>query len=463
MKHALAQKTEWWTPRLAGPVIAAAVIRLALLAAVFARFGVSVLFLTDTNSYLEPGRNLLLHGRYFADGVPDLIRTPGYSLFLAIFSLAGLPAAAVANVILSVFSVILVWKLGRAVFGNDRIALGAAWVFAFEPISVTNSVVLLSDSLFLALFLLSMVRLAVFLREHRLRALAVAGLWLAAATYVRPVTYYLPVALALGLFLVLAHVPGLRWKAPAVLLIAVLPWLAAWQIRNRAETGYGGFSSVSESNLYFHIAANLTARVEHRPYSEVQLGYTGFSNRNSGQSYLYEPYLVQNPEQAGWNQAQRLAFMHSEAVCIIRAHYWVYLRLCLTGLFKTIVEPGTESFDHLWMLYPEDPRHSTGLFSEVGLVRWGILLAKAHPWEAAEKAAFEVVLLGLYLFAARGAFRGGLHNACLWLLLGTSLYFLAVSALVLGPGGGERFRLPVMPVVCIVAAAGFRRTKTITP
>lgn len=158
-----------------------------------------------------------------------------------------------------------------------------------------------------------------------------------------------------------------------------------------------------------------------------------------------------------------LAFMHSEAVRIIRAHYRVYLRLCLAGLFKMIVDPGTESFDHLWMLYQEAPRHSTGLFSEVGLVRWGILLAKAHPWEAAEKAAFEVVLLGLYLFAARGAFRGGLRNPCLWLLLGTALYFLAVSAAGAGPGTNSRYRLPVMPVVCILAAVGFRRTKTITP
>jgi hypothetical protein len=46
----------------------------------------------------------------------------------------------------------------------------------------------------------------------------------------------------------------------------------------------------------------------------------------------------------------------------------------------------------------------------------------------AEKAAFGVVLLGLYLLAARGLFRADLQNPCLWLLLGTSLYFLATVA-----------------------------------
>jgi len=453
--------TEWWTPRLAWPVIAAAVVRLTLLAVMLARGGNAVLFQGDTISYLEPGRNLLLHGHYFADGVPDLVRTPGYSLFLAITSLAGPSAAAVANVILSVLSVILVWKLGRAVFGDNRIALGAAWIFAFEPIAICLSVVLLAETLFLAFLLLCMERLAVFLRGRRLQVLAAAGLWLAAATFVRPVTYYLPVALAVGLFVVLVRVPGLRWKAPAVLLISVLPWLAAWQIRNWVETGYRGFSSISDVNLYFYNAAAVTASVKHRHFSDVQseLGYTGFLD-HGGQSYLYQNYLIRHPEQAGWGQAQRLAFMHTEALGVIRRHYGVYLRLCRTSLLKTVVEPGTAYFDRPLLLYPEYPGHATALFVNVGLVRWGIALFKAHPWEVAEKAAFEVVLLVMYLFAARGAL-DDMHNACLWLLLGTSLYFLAVSAVVGGLGADARYRLPIMPFVCILAAAGVWRTKTV--
>jgi hypothetical protein len=290
------------TQRLLGPLIAAAVIRVAAMALLVVRNGTSALALADTNSYLEPGRNLLLHGRFIADGVPDLLRTPGYSIFLAMTSLGGLSAAAVANLILSVFSVFLVWRLGRAVFDDERIALGAAWIFALEPISVIFSFVLLSETLFLALLLLSLERLAIFLREHQLRALAVGGLWLAAATLVRPVTYYLPVVLSLGLFLVLARVRGLRWKAPAVLLISVLPWLAAWQIRNWVEANYGGFSSVREVNLYFFDASEVTARVEHRELIDVrtELGYLPFAN-DSGQDYLFQPYLALHPQQAGWS------------------------------------------------------------------------------------------------------------------------------------------------------------------
>lgn len=462
----------WWTPRLAGPVVAAAAIRLALLAITLIRNGTGAFSQVDTSSYLEPGRNLLLHGRFVADGVPDLLRTPGYPLFLAVNSLPGPTAAALANVILSVISVLLVWKLGRAVFDDNRIALGAAWIFALEPISIAFSVVLMSEPLFLSLLLLSLERMLEFLRGLRLQVLAVAGLCLAAATFVRPVTYYLPIALALGLFVVLASVPvvgdlGLRWKAPAILLISVLPWLAAWQIRNWVETGYRGFSSITEVNFYYYDISEVKARVEHRSYLDTleQSGYTPFAG-HSGQAYLFPPYLALHPEQIGWSQGQRLAFMRSEAIRVIRANYGTYFRFCiLTPLFKTVFSPGAGNLDLL--LFPHNAALNTGIVDQ-GPLRMAFSLVKAHPWVAAEKASFLAVLLCLYLFATRGlvfigqgAFRGHMCNPCLWLLLGTSLYFLAVSAAGGGPGADARFRLPVMPVICILASAGFRRTKLV--
>jgi 4-amino-4-deoxy-L-arabinose transferase-like glycosyltransferase len=476
-------KAAWWTPWLAWPVIAAAVLRLTVAAILVAQNGISVLLHADTSSYLIPGRNLLLHGQFMADGVPDLFRTPGYPLFLVLTILAGVHAAVAINVILSVFSVILVWKLGRAVFDNERIALGAAWLFAFEPIAVTSSLVLTSETLFLALYLLSMERLAEFLRGRRLPALAAAGLWLAAATLVRPVTYYLPIFLALGLFLVLARVPGLppqrhgpvarapglRWKAPAVLLISVFPWLAAWQARNWVETRYSGITSITDNNLYFLAAANLTAHLEHRPSFDVitEWGYVDFTG-NSGQSYLFQPYLKQHPEQVGWSQTQRLAFMHSQSVRIIRAHPVVYLSLCLTDLLRTVFNPVVYYFDS--SLHPKHSAHAFGV-AKWGLPGLQLLLSKAKvdPFLAAETIISEIVLLVVYMFAARGvllAARGtygrSLHKMFLWFLLGTSLYFLAVSvAEVMGPLATARYRLPVMPVVCILAAAGFRRAKTV--
>lgn len=256
---------------LAAPLMAAALVRLALLAIALVGGGPAALFRPDTLSYLKPGQALLLHGAYVNDGAPEIFRPPGYPLFLGLTTLAGGPLlTALIQIALSLLSLALVWQIARRVFASGRIALGAAWIFAFEPLSLSYSVLLLSETLFLLLFLLSMERLVAFLQSRHLAAIAAAGIWLAAATFVRPVTYYLPVALALELAITVARVPGLRWKAPALWLIATLPWLALWQLRNRMETGFGGFSSVQAVNLYRYQAVAIVAGLEHRPTLQVQ-------------------------------------------------------------------------------------------------------------------------------------------------------------------------------------------------
>ncbi len=431
-----------WPPRLIGPVATAAALRLALLAATLVRTGTEVITSGDTASYLEPGRNLLLHGSFVTGALPEIDRTPGYPLFLALASLPGAAFAAFAQAILSALTVVLVWRLARAVFGDGRVALVAAWLLAFEPASIIYSVRLLPETLFLALLPLSLERLAVFLRWRRLSALAVAGLWLAAATFVRPVSYYLPAALAVGLFAVLARVPGLRWKAPAALLLATLPWLAIWQMRNRVETGFGGFSSIVARNLYFYQAAEVLARVERRPFIDVQRGF----------GYPDEPaYLARHPEQAGWDQARRVAFMGAEAKRILRAHPGVYLKMHLEGSAVVAFTPCAADLLRLLGAYPQDgPRRVVN----EGPLRAARSLVRTHPCTAVAMAALEAGLLGLYLLAVRGMLCGGARREALWLLLGTMLYFLAVSG---GAQAVGRYRLPVMPIVCIFAAAGLRR------
>jgi hypothetical protein len=440
-----AQPGKWFTRQLAGPVIAAVLVRLGLLAVVLARSGSGALYRPDTLSYLDPGRSLLLHGRFVEDGLPDIARTPGYALFLALICVAGPVAAAVAQVVLSAFSTVLVWRLARAVFSVARIALVATWIFAFEPLSISYSILLLSETLFLALFLMSLIRLVDFLRDRKLSALAKAGLWLAGATFVRPVTYYLPFVMAAGLIVALAHVKGLRWKAPAVLLLSVLPWLAEWQLRNWVETGFAGFSSIQAQNLYFFSAAEVTSRVEHRMLADVQndLGY------NDDQLFV-----LRHPQAAGWNQAQRLEFMHTEAKRILRAHSWLFLQLHVAGSIRTALNPGAAVLLDL-IRAPVDDQAFTRE-REQGPLRAALWMARIHPWQILLMAALGTILLGLYAFAALGTVRCAAPSACLWLLLGITLYFLGVSG---GAVAAARLRLPFMPIVCVLAAAGVVRVR----
>ena len=467
------QPADWNLRNSAPPLLAAAAIRLALLAAVLLRSGAAALTRPDTQSYLLPGRNLLLHGAFATNGLPELLRTPGYPLFLALATLAGPIAASLIQILLSVLSVALVarlsvsavqalpgpnagvsWPHRRGQLAPPQVAAqaaigptagGATWLFAFEPLSAIYSILLLPETLFLFLFLLSLERLTQFLRTQNLRTLAFAGLALAAATFVRPVTYYLPIPLALGLSFALRHAPSLRFKAPAVLLLTVLPWLALWQLRNRIETGFPGFSAVPTQNLYFYTAAEVTGRLQHQSLAEVQnqLGYTSDQN-----------FLALHPESAQWSQAQRIAFMQAEALRTLRSHPSTALRAYLAGTLRTAFNPGAAVLLSLF----NAPIHESVFARErdQGPLSAWFWLARDHPLQTALMAAFTIFLAALYAFAVCGAIRSPAPRASLCLLLGVALYFLAVSG---GAAGIARLRLPVMPVLCVLAAAGLPRKK----
>ena len=434
-----------WAARLIPPVAAAAALRLTLLAAAVLRTGRSVIASGDTASYLAPGRNLLIHGRFATGALPEINRTPGYPLFLALASLPGTAFAALVQVVISALTVVLVARLARAVFDDERIALIAAWIFALEPVSTIYSVRLLPETLFLALLLLSLERLAVFLRDGLLRVLAVSGAWLGVATLVRPVSYYLGFALALGLFAACIRIPGLRWKAPAVLLAGALPWLAAWQVRNRLETGFGGFSTIVSRNLYFYEAAGVYARATRRPFVQVQSSF-GYPDEAS--------YLAHHPRQAGWSQSRRAAFMTAQAVSILRAYPGVALGMQVEGAAVAALTPCAADLLRMLGVWPRDwPSRVIAR----GPLRSALYLAHTHPAIAALMAMLEATVLLFYLLAVRGAVRTGFRGAQLWLLCGVALYFLAVSG---GAQAVGRYRLPIMPIICLLAAAGVARTET---
>lgn len=437
-------RSSWWTSGLAFPVLTAVVVRGALLAIAYSSLaakGISPLSRGDTPTYLEAGRNLLFTGAFSVGGLPYLYRTPGYSLFLALATLPGPLFAALLQVLLSALTVVLVWRLARAVFDNERIAFLAGWLFVFEPLSMMNSVLLQAETVFLVLFLLSLDRLVRFLRGTRLRDLALAGLFLAAATMVRPVTYYLPIFLGLGFAIVL---PGsLRWKAPAVLLLSVLPWLAAWQIRNWIETGYSGFTSITITNPYDYEAAEVLAMAEHKPFVEVQ--------REIG----YGDWLTVHPDQAAWSEPQRLAYMHEQTVRILRRYPKLFLISEIKGFFRVTFSPATT--DLISQMALSNPQQISTLRERIhdqGPLRAALAWARANPWDGILSGVIAIWLLILYVFLIRGVLRSSVRDPVLWLLIGVSFYMLGVSS---GAQAGGRYRMPVMPIVCVLAAAGFQR------
>jgi 4-amino-4-deoxy-L-arabinose transferase-like glycosyltransferase len=422
------------------PVAVAACLRVGLMLVAFARTGTAVMTQGDTASYVSPMLGLL-HGAYASGGVPELDRTPGFPVFLLLTGMAGghVLLCVLCQIALSLLSVLLVSRIAGRVFGSDRAGVIAAWLYACEPLSIVSSVRVMPETLFVLLMLCVLDRLTAYLEDGRLTAVVWAGFALAAATFVRPVSYYLVWPLALGLMLAGPRAGGLRWKAPLALVLCTIPWLAMWQCRNFAVAGYSGFSSIVEKNLYFYQTAEVRAELEDRSLEEEQrlLGYTDEAS-----------YVAQHPEQRKWPLTQRLAFMRAESMAVLREHRLLYLKTHLRGMVVVAFTPGPTEFLQLIGAYPDTRSMPRRVVNE-GLLASGWRLMGAHPGVVGAMLVFAVPLLFLYGAAGMGLLRG--RMAMVLLVAGVGIYFLGISG---GAQAVGRYRVPVMPELCVLAAGG---------
>ncbi len=435
-------------PRLLAPILVAAALRLGLLASSYLRTGTAILTQGDTESYLAPARSLFFHAAFATNGHPEIDRTPGYPIFAMLSGMAcniiplNVLLTALAQIALSLATIWLVSRITDRCFPRQNAWLIAAWLFAVEPLSVVMSIRLMPETLFVFLLAAVLHCLLAFLATGRLQMLAASGLLLAAATFVRPVGYYLVICLAAALVFIPHKQSGHRWKAPALLLLVVIPCFAAWQLRNFHETGYSGFSAIVEKNLYFYQAAEVAAESVH----------TSFGIEQQRRGYPDEAaYLAAHPDQALWSQTQRLAWMRTQAMQELALHRGTYLRSHFRGVAVVAFTPAVAESLQLLKLAPTNGGMPRRLVNE-SLMTSIAGIAKSKPGVLIYMGLLELFLILLYGMALFGLLRGKAGAVAKVTLVGCIFYFLLISG---GAQAVGRYRLPVMPEVCVLAAGGF--------
>jgi hypothetical protein len=435
---------------IVAPLLVAAALRFALMCASFARSGTHIMTQGDTASYLEPGLNLLKYGLFASGGLPEIDRTPGYPIFVMLSGMlfGNVLLSVMIQIIASLASLLLVRRIADMTFPHRNAGIVAAWFFAIEPVSILYTSRLMPETLFTLLLLVVIERLLSFYSTSRLGSVVMAGLALAAATYVKPASYYLVFALGAGLAITAGK--RYRWKAPATLLLSVLPWFGLWQLRNAAETGYSGFSSIVGKNLYFFQSAEVTAELNHISLIEEQkrLGYADSSS-----------YLAIHPEQRQWSRTQQLLYMRTQAMQILQAHRELYLKTHIAGVGVVAFTPCATELLQLLNLYPAEIDVPRRILNE-GITTSVRRLIAAQPAVAATMAILEIGLMLLYGFAIRGCLIGKGVRVAVLTITGVALYFLLISG---GAQAVGRYRLPIMPNLCILAAGGLTASKKKPP
>jgi 4-amino-4-deoxy-L-arabinose transferase-like glycosyltransferase len=221
-------------------------------------------FTGDSREYVELAQGIragcgfthLINGRC---GVPEVLRTPGYPLFVA--AMPNLRWAIAAQALISGGVCLAVGLIGLRLWGTKAALIGQL-IFACDVPSIVSSGTIMSDSLFGA-FLASGILLQMYvlvrgrLDRTGIGLLFLAILLLGGALMVRPIGIILPL-LAPVPFLFMSHV-RLRRRFAFALVAFCIPatLMTAWIIRNGKETGIWTLSTAGAFQLYYYRAAGV--------------------------------------------------------------------------------------------------------------------------------------------------------------------------------------------------------------
>jgi len=417
----------------------------------FANLTVNPTCYMDPDSYEYDGAaRALLELHRFADspekpGSVNIRRTPGFPLFIAAhyaaFGENPIPVI-VTQILVSAAILALMYLIGRIVFG-ETVGLVAAALLALEYNSFTLSQLLMAETLFTFLIVAGLYAglRTIIANRHRGVWGVVMGLALAAATQVRPASYYLTFPLLAGYWTV-GHRNG--WSSRQRLSISLgllLPWLVlvgGWQWRNHRLTGFGGLSTIQAHNMLYAKGAEIKAWSEHIPLATAR-----------------ETLQASVPQWARRTPQEEALWMREEGRKLLMAHPVLLLRSVLRALARMMLLPGeSELLKYLGLRLEQ-----TGAMGDLLRLPIGAYVRK---WPIGNPFLFSAFLLAagyLYLLYAGIALcayqlwkerrsQAWAVHAFLW---GVGAYFCLASTVT---EAYPRYRIPVMPVLCLYGAAG---------
>lgn len=429
-------------PSLGVVLLFSLALKLALWGAVVSR---DPLTWADSDMREYQGEALaLLETGFFAPSpehpeVAETFRTPGYPAFLAAtYWLFGVrPAAAVLmQIFLSLGTIALSYACAKALWGEATARL-AALLLALDPLSLSFSQLLLSETLFT--FLVSAAAVTgvhLFSAKRRAAVAPAVGALVGLATLVRPISYYLAAPVALGfLFWEVFDRRSRRGLllAPGLIFLSFCVIVGSWHLRNYLRTGNVEFSGEIGGGLVLSQTPPLRRLPRHRDYAARLRERTGKADAAASAR-----------AEAGANDRRWV-----KSIAPLR-HPLVFLRHAIPRAVKTLWGPA----DHrlIGLFDPPSSRRSPGLdlrrrpFDEF-LRRWVL----EPRWPLAVFAYALGYLVVIHLATLRwwwGTIRRRSITAPDLFLWGVVVYFLFAGF------ASSRFRCPVMPVLVVYAAAG---------
>ena len=432
--------------------IAATLTLLQILTVTLAPTSVSLATGSDAWEYRELAAGIR-HGCGFARLIggacaqPEILRTPGYPLFVALFPNWRLALVAQAVLCGVVCLLAGIWVGER---WGVRAGIAAQLLICVNIPSFILSAMLLSETLFQTVLFLAVLTPLLQLSRIRsassiLACAAVSGVLLGCLSLIRPVAIFVAV-LGFVPFLFFNLISARQTLYAIVLSLGIpLAMLLGWSWRNYSVKGYFGISTVSALNLYLYRAGGVIALETGRPLPEVQdamINDIGASNLR-----LYENDVT--PSLA--------AEMNRRALQILASHPWETVLVTLQGFAWLLIAPSRTLLANL-LGTPGGSKELGPGSGRVTLSRLTRLLDEvAQSKLLTALIAFQFVIMAVVWTGVLRALlkvRKSSSEFRAWII-----YLLAVAMLLLVTASGAeaavRFRSVTMSLLAIAAAMGY--------
>lgn len=399
----------------------------------------------DSQGYLDlvPG---LVEAGWFSSGgaeqfVPEVFRTPGYPIYLALFRWCGVGGTTGPLLGQEIIYLLVagLFFLGTRRLLDERLA-GALLVFLLiEPGGIAQPKVIMSDTLNLLFLIPAVLALGLHLKRRRWRWLLLSGLLLGLAAWVRPAALYLPLVFAPVLLITGGFRPAAFGRAAALMLVTVLV-LSPWLLRNHAIFGTPYLSGQMSNML-----ANY-----HLPYVwEITRGLTFLEGQAEVTNRIAQA-RSQAEERIGrrLDAVEHFGLTQQIALDELVQHPAAYAQRWVIGIFKTLLGPGVlDVYDAYG--FRTSRVHFSAIPESSFIAKMRIFLTGQDPLVLVE-AATRLALLALAVVGALVILRSG--NPVLWVILLFCTYTLVIP----GPMGLARLRLAAEGFLFIQAWIGAR-------
>lgn len=379
------------------------------------------LYTDDSPGYIRPAANLLAGNGYTdAQGHPDILRTPGYPLFILPFLWAHLDFKYLVlfQHLLRVLIIVASAAFAFQLTCSRRQALLVGILLSIDLPFLRSANNVMTEILFTLLLAAALKLLFSESSESSQRMIQVvaAGLICGATVLVRPVSVFLFVPVAIYLLL-LRRSRG--WVAALAFCLAFLCLPLAWAVRNELRAGYFGVSSISGYSILQYRAAGVLAINDPGDF---------YANLEKRQNELeaqacQELKQLRGAECAHMSDPAKSAYFAQFGRRIVSRHPLVYIKLALRGFGMMMLTGSPASLSGM-----------TGLSFGVAAK---ILLLYTVP-------CLGLAIWGLKEFWSR-------NRRFFWLAGLVIGYFVVVSS---GAETFARFRIPILPLYSILIAQG---------